>query len=157
MSNWENHIVIWIYDQLDRLFDIPPKWILGYTFYAIDVSGLEDHCDEPFDEVQKIYVDECSFVISHDDIGHWGLNEDIITDIQIWGKNGNIFIQFDDENEWWGLKIIRNSCPELKESKRSKRVRKHKAMLDLYAEKYSELLNPKTASWDSKNDFIAIQ
>lgn len=157
MSNWENHIDIWIYTQLERLFLIPPNYILDYNFYGIDISGLEKHCDEPLDECQKIYVDECGFTISHDDIGHWNLNEDIISDIQIWGKDGDIYIHFEDENEWWEVKIVGNKCPIVKESERCKRVRKLKAMSDLHAERYSQLFNPKTASWDSKNDYIAIQ
>lgn len=157
MSNWENHLLTWIYDQVDRLFAVPPKWILGYNFSYIDISGLAKKDGSQLDECQKIYVDECSFLINHDDIGHWSLNEDVVSDIQIWGKEGDVYIHFEDENEWWELVIIKNKCPVIKESERSRRVRKHKAMLDLHAERYSELLNPKTASWDSKNDYIAVQ
>jgi|WetSurMetagenome_2_1015567.scaffolds.fasta_scaffold543374_1 hypothetical protein len=157
MSNWENHIIIWIYDQLDRLFDTPPKWIEGYNFYGMDISGLDKYYDNPIDEVQKIHIDECSFIINHDNIGKWYLNEDIVDDIQIWGDNGDIYIHFEDENEWWELKIVNNKCRVVKESERIKRINKLKAMSDLHFERYNDLYNPKSISWDSKNEYIALQ
>lgn len=109
MSNYEQQIWLWIYKQLDRLFLTPPNHIIGYNLYGTDISNLEKYCDEPLQKCQKIMIDEFSFEINHDDIGYWSLNEDVCKDIQIWGENGEVYIHFEDEENWWELKIVKSN------------------------------------------------